>query len=177
MKKIEIKTALHSGICKIDGGGETHTHYFWPLGPRNLIKAMEKLLEHSRSMTRGYGDVGHSGSWIEVAGVNMTREDIDDFNYDTDPSNFDPEGSVSADGKTKWCRRYIDSILDGSLITKREASADFLKKMTNAYNVGLDAGRKNQPLPTGYSGMYAVELERGYRNGQLDRDTLEVTRG
>ena len=74
------------------------------------MKAIETLNEHSESMTRGYGNVGHCGSWIEVNGIEMDYFDIEEYRYQTDPSNYDPYDCIKATSKTEWCRQYIESV-------------------------------------------------------------------
>lgn len=107
--QITIRTRIHESIYKGQGGGQTHTYFSWVLGPRNLMKAIEMLPEHSRDMTNGYGNVGHCGSWIEVAGVRMTEDDVSTYEWETDQTNFDQ--FTKAVTKTEWCRRFIANAL------------------------------------------------------------------
>lgn len=166
-KQIVIKTALHSGIYKSDGGGETRIHYRWTIGPHNLMTAMETLTEHSDSMTRGYGNVGHSGSWIEIASVPMRLEDFHDYDFETDPSNFDDLSQHSAVSKTEWCRKFIASVRDGSLAAERKRIAEFFTAMQNAYDAGSGAAYNGTPRPKYDDYMLDIESERGY-NSELD---------
>lgn len=66
---ITIRTRLHDGIYRSSGGGEVTTRYTWATGPLNLMRALKTLPDHRHRMVQGYGNVGHSASWIEVEGV------------------------------------------------------------------------------------------------------------
>ena len=70
-RKITICTALDKGIYASSGGGRTRTHYTFNAGPRNLLKAFALLSEHRHDMTQGYGNIGHSGSWLEIDGIRI----------------------------------------------------------------------------------------------------------
>jgi len=169
--RIEIKTALHEGIYKSDGGGQTRVHYSWAVGPRNLMRALEALPEHSESMTTSYGNHGHSGSWIEIAGVRIGHDGFTDYEFDTDPSNFYDSSHTNAISKTVWCKRFIVSVLDGSLVLQRRDFQKYQEADQTAYYAGLSAGRRGEALPTSLSG-HEYELKRGFHNGQLDRAEL-----
>jgi excisionase family DNA binding protein len=164
VEKIEIRTRFAEGIASV--GGTTVTYFTWTIGPRNLMKAIETLPDHSRSMTDGYGNVGHAGSWITVAGVEMTADDIREFEHETESHELE---SLSAQtSKTEWCKNFIASVLDGSLVEQRREDAEWRKANDAAYDAGLDAGRDGKPKPAGHNG-HEYELERGYRDGCQDR--------
>lgn len=74
---ITIKTHLDSGIYKSCGGGETRSHYEFSTGPRNLLKAINTLYEHRKSMERGYGNIGCGSSWLEIDGKIIHRYDLE----------------------------------------------------------------------------------------------------
>jgi len=165
-QEIKIKTQLDEGIYKSDGGGQARTHYSWNIGPRNLMSAIEMLSEHSESMTRGYGNVGHCGSWLEIAGIEMSTTDIADYNYDTDVENFDSDtiSHSSYISKTKWCQRFISSVLDGSLLSDR---ADFNNQMAHNNEkeaAGFAAGCDGLPIPEKYKGDYFFETGHCHGN-------------
>ncbi len=104
---IEIKTKLAEGIYKSSGGGATTSHYDWATGPRNLIKAIAVLADHSADMTQGYGNIGHVASWVEVDGVPLDGDDIWYMEADTDPSIASHPIS-----RTQWAKDIIASIRD-----------------------------------------------------------------
>jgi hypothetical protein len=113
---ITIKTSLNSAIYKSEGGGETCTHYEWTTGPRNLLKAIETLAKHSASMERGYGNVGHMGSWIEIDGTRIGAFDIqyvardEREMYTKEDLRFSPGLAVS---RTQKARELIDLVASG----------------------------------------------------------------
>jgi hypothetical protein len=74
------------------------------------MNAIDELGPHSRSMTDGYGNVGHCGSWIEINGVEISENDLHEYRVETDPSNFVDCSCIHAVSKTEWCRNYIKSI-------------------------------------------------------------------
>lgn len=160
-QEITIKTALHPGIAPQTADSKITTYYSWNIGPRNLMAAMEKLGEHGSSMERGYGNVGHCGSWIEIAGVSMFHEDFSDYEFETNPVHFH-DSYRSAISKTEWCKRFIASVLDGSLVAERKRNAEFLQSQTNAYNAGADAAYNGQPRTKYNDCMLDLESERGY---------------
>lgn len=69
---ITIKTRLHEGIYKSEGGGQTRVVRECSTGPRNLLKAIAELHEIRASNRRGYGNVGCGRSWLEIDGVALT---------------------------------------------------------------------------------------------------------
>ncbi len=165
--QIEIKTALNDGIYKSDGGGETRTHHNWNVGPRNLMNAIEMLHDHSASMTRGYGNVGHGGSWIVICGVKMNADDIADYEHTTDRDRYGPDDYIQPISRTKWCRDFIESVLDGSLIQGRKDFQKISDEGQYAYHMGLKDGRENNPKSAAMSeGIYTgYEYDLGYSCG------------
>lgn len=110
---IAIKTYLHAGIYKSCGGGETTTHYEWATtGPRNLLAAIARLYEHSASMTRNYGNIGHAGSWIEIDGVKIHEFDLVDVLQD-DKEIAKECGVDRYKTRTQKARELIDEIRAG----------------------------------------------------------------
>ena len=105
---ITIKTKLDDALS--DRG--TYTIFEVGTGPRNLMKAIKRLPDHANEMTIAYGNHGHNGSWIEVNGIVFDDEDFEDYKFSTDPSNFDPYGSVHAISRTEWCMRFIKAIVE-----------------------------------------------------------------
>ena len=169
MGKIEIKTHLHDGIYKSSGGGKTTVHYTWNIGPRNLLTAIKTLSGHSKSMTQGYGNVGHCGSWIEVAGVELTSEDIMDLRMETDPMLDQESTYLSAITPTEWAKRFIASVLDGSLIKTRIVNKNHINAMLGAYDEGLSAGRAQESTAPKFDDyLLEYEAKRGYRDGLQD---------
>lgn len=75
---ITIKTRLHEGIYKSDGGGEVRIKYEFATGPRNLLKAIKTLHEHRGTMARGFGNIGCGVSWLEIDGQQIEGVDLDD---------------------------------------------------------------------------------------------------
>lgn len=126
---ITIKTRLHDGIYKSSGGGETRTHYEWTTGPRNLLKAIDTLHEHRASMERGYGNIGHQGSWIEVDGVPVRLEDIQDMHQETSREYRDPDSRLPQKSRTQWAREFIASVKDGSLVANRREVDAYINQM------------------------------------------------
>jgi hypothetical protein len=172
--QIVIKTALDEGICKSSGGGQTRIHYSWGLGPRNLMTAMETLSEHYASMERGYGNVGHCGSWIEIAGVKIWNEDFSDCEFNTDGSNF-RDCHSSAISKTQWCSQFIASVLDGSLQKQRQRNAKYFDQEREASEAGFNAGISGEPMPDGFAD-HRYQLENAYHDGiqaEADRNHEE----
>ena len=125
---IEIKTRLHEGIYKSSGGGKTTVHYTWTTGPRNLMAAIETLREHSADMTQGYGNVGHSGSWIEVDGIVMRHDDLSQYEYETDPSQYSESDYSHAITRTEWCKQFIAKCKDRSIIEERRRTDEYVKE-------------------------------------------------
>jgi len=161
---IKIKTALDSGIYKSDGGGEIRTHYTWNTGPRNLLCAIKTLTKHSDSMTRSYGNVGHSGSWIEIDGIRIRSDEIEEMAYETDPDNYKDFYHLSAKTRTQWCKNLIASVQNGSLVEDRinaEAAYDeYETARNNAYYEGVN-GKKFTGDQFNFS---------DYRDGQRARE-------
>ena len=88
-RKIEIRTALDKGIYASSGGGRTLTHYIFTAGPRNLLKALKLLAVHKRDMTAGYGNIGHSGSWIEIDGIRLDASQVEsEISYAAEPHSY-----------------------------------------------------------------------------------------
>ena len=87
---ITIKTQLHSGISESSGGGETRTHYEYNTGPRNLLIAIEQLVEHRSDMVFSYGNVGCGGSWLEIDGQPVCLDDLEEVFRDD--AKFYPRG-------------------------------------------------------------------------------------
>lgn len=170
MKKILIKTRFAEGIAAV--GGTTVSYYTWNIGPINLHRAIKMLPTHSREMELAYGNHGHAGSWIEVAGVRMSQSDISDFWFSTDHTNF-TDSPLSAISKTEWCSQFIASVLDGSLIENRRQFAEYDKLEAAAYEAGLAAGREGKPMPEGFSG-HEYELERGHTDGCQERREMAI---
>lgn len=138
--RITIKTRLDEGIYESCGGGQVLTHYKWNIGPRNLIKAFKALREHSRLMTQSYGNIGHSGSWIEVNGTRVSGLDESEFQICDDGNcTYKPVT------KTEWAKRYIQKVLDGTLKKEREDFARFQDKKESAEQIGFDDGVKGNP--------------------------------
>ncbi len=73
------------------------------------IRERPKISEEN---TQGYGDIGHCGTWIEVDGVEMTSDDLNDFEHETDPSNFRSYSHISEITKTQWAKKFISEIND-----------------------------------------------------------------
>lgn len=73
MKKIVIKTHLHSGIS---GGGESRVVAEWNHGPLNLLKASKDLDERIASNKRSYGSIGCGRSWIEIDGTAINDDEL-----------------------------------------------------------------------------------------------------
>lgn len=87
---IEIKTLLHDEIYHSQGGGQVKTHYTWENGPRNLMKAVGVLSDHSQHMTDCYGNVGHVRSWIEINGREIDPFDLDSLR-ESDRVRYGPD--------------------------------------------------------------------------------------
>ena len=62
--KIQIKTRLHDGIYRSQGGGQTRVVAEWNYGPRNLVKALRFLWRERRDNARYYGNIGCGHSWL-----------------------------------------------------------------------------------------------------------------
>lgn len=75
---ITIKTRLHDGIYKSDGGGEVRIKYKFATGPRNLLKAIKTLHEHRTNMVLGFGNIGCGVSWLEIDGQRIDWVDLED---------------------------------------------------------------------------------------------------
>lgn len=67
MTTIQIKTRLHSGIYKSNGGGETRVVQEYTYGPRNLVKAYRALLHIREENKRNYGNIGCGHSWMATS--------------------------------------------------------------------------------------------------------------
>lgn len=76
--KITIKTRLHEGIYKSDGGGETRAVAEWNLGPKNLLAANRELTEIMAANKRSYGSVGAGRSWLEIDGTAINDDELQD---------------------------------------------------------------------------------------------------
>lgn len=79
---ITIKTHLHEGIYKSEGGGQTRVVAEYSTGPRNLIRAIAELSEIRASNRRGYGNIGCGRSWLEIDGVALTHWHEEEMNAD-----------------------------------------------------------------------------------------------
>lgn len=119
--QIQIITVLDEGI---NGGGEEQVEYTWKLGPRNLMKAIERFPKHLQDMVNCYGNIGCGYSWISVHDVKMDGFDLSDYENETDPLRYQSNDLLPIN-KTTWCKQYIASVLDGSLQKKR----DYLEKI------------------------------------------------
>jgi hypothetical protein len=108
---IKIISVIHESIN--DGGVYVEREY--TTGPRNLMLAIDEIDEISRNNTRGYGNVGHCITYIEVDGVKLHEDDRDDYIYSTDSSNFDQWVHLSAVSRTEWCRRWIADARSGQI--------------------------------------------------------------
>lgn len=110
---ITIKTKLASGIYKSDGGGEVRTHYEFSTGPRNLMKAIETLYEHRKSMERGYGNIGCGHSWLEIDGVEIRTFDLDDVMRDDAEACGERRPSAFIKTRTEKARGLIETVKAG----------------------------------------------------------------
>lgn len=118
---ITIKTKLASGIYKSEGGGEVRTRYEFTTGPRNLMKAIETLYEHRKSMERSYGNIGCGRSWLEIEGVEIRTFDLDDVMRDDAEAYGEMRQSGFIKTKTEKARGLIETVKAGSYdITKYE---------------------------------------------------------
>lgn len=115
---ITIKTRLDSGIYKSSGGGETCTHYEFATGPRNLLKAIVTLGEHSKDMERGYGNIGCGRSWLEIDGQAIHRYDLEDvMRDDVEAYGHDaPAGLIKS--RTQKARELLAEVMAGYNINK-----------------------------------------------------------
>jgi len=125
-KTIQIKTSFHYGIASI--GGKTLTYYTYKIGPRNLMRAITDLHEHSESMEHGYGNVGHQGSWIEIAGVRILPDDLAQYEFETDPSNYRDDYHMRATSKTVWLQDLIERCLDGRIVKERKELSEYMRR-------------------------------------------------
>lgn len=114
---ITIKTHLNSGIHKSDGGGETRTHYEFSTGPRNLLKAIETLHDHRKSMERGYGNIGCGRSWLEIDGQAIHFYDLDDVMRD-DAEAYGDISSGLIKSRTQKARELLAEAKAGYNINK-----------------------------------------------------------
>ena len=69
---ILIKTKIHESC----NGHGVHTYFRFATGPRNLLKACRIKYRHSKEMTKGYGNIGHCGTWIEIDGIEILHKDL-----------------------------------------------------------------------------------------------------
>lgn len=157
-QQIKIKTTIHESCS----GSGTRVCLYWNVGPRNLMAALAALPEHRQSMTDSYGNVGHCGSWIEVSGVEMLSSEINDYEFDTDKTNFTGDYNCSETSKTQWCRNYIGRLLSGELERDRAENIKFHQAMAAAYNAGESAAQENNKPPVYDDFMLEVEAERGF---------------
>ena len=67
MTKIRIKTRLHEGIYRSQGGGQTVLVQEYGYGPRNLVRAYRELLRIRADNRRNYGNIGCGASWLETS--------------------------------------------------------------------------------------------------------------
>jgi hypothetical protein len=74
---IEIKTMLHEGITF---GGKTFTEVEYSTGPRNLLKAVERLRRIREENIRAYGNLGCGCTWIEIDGVKLESSRFAEIN-------------------------------------------------------------------------------------------------
>lgn len=115
---ITIKTHLNSGIYKSEGGSETRTHHEFTTGPRNLLKAIETLYEHRKSMVRSYGNIGCGRSWLEIDGQvihlydleDVVRDDAEAYGHDA------PAGLIKS--STQKARELLAEVAAGYNINK-----------------------------------------------------------
>jgi len=160
---IIIKTRIHESCS----GSGVFTYFNKDIGPRNLMAAISELPTHRKSMGDGYGNVGHCGSWIEIGGVVMEDTDISDYNFTTDPSNFQDSGHAIS--KTSWCKKFIDSCLSGEITKNRREDAKWQKSIAAAKTAGEDAAHNGFSTPPKYdNSMLAVICEEAFT------DTLEM---
>lgn len=109
---IQIKTSLHESIYRSHGGGETRIHYDFATGPRNLLKAIRILHEHSKAMTEGFGNIGHQGSRIEIDGTAIRWYDMQDV-IESGCEGYSDSGGAS---RTEKAKELIAAVRDGSLV-------------------------------------------------------------
>ena len=111
---IIIKTRLNAGIYKSCGGGETRVHHEWATGPRNLIKAIQKLEEHRKEMRDGYGNIGCGSSWMEIDGVEVDQFDLDEV-YRDDADMWTPaeirQGYAQITPRTTKAKELIERLV------------------------------------------------------------------
>lgn len=110
---ITIKTKLSAGIYKSEGGGEVRTRYEFTTGPRNLMKAIETLYEHRKSMERSYGNIGCGRSWLEIDGVEVRAFDLDDVMRDDAEAYGERRPSAYIKTKTEKARGLIETVKAG----------------------------------------------------------------
>lgn len=102
--KITIVTCLDERVA---GGREATIRHTWPIGPRNMIKAIDHLPQHRIEMEQSYGNVGCGSSWIEIAGIRFTNYDAMSYAFDTEEPHSEYIKRIS---KTEWCRNFIEKI-------------------------------------------------------------------
>ncbi len=149
---IKIKTALHDGIYKSSGGGQTTTAYSYNVGPLNLLRAVKQLHEHYQSMERSYGSVGHQGSWIEINGLSINHDEL-------------PETLSDA-------KQLIADVESGELVKSRKNFADYMEHLDHIGHVAFQAGANGEPMPHDFDeyGVTPYEVESGYRAGRMHYD-------
>jgi hypothetical protein len=117
---ITIKTRLNSGIYKSEGGGETRVHYEFATGPRNLLKAIETLYSHRKSMERSYGDIGCGRSWLEIDGQEVRPYDLEEVVRD-DAEAYGREASAGLiKSRTQKARDLLAEVAAGNKTNKTE---------------------------------------------------------
>ena len=156
---IIIKTRLHSSLS--DAG--VHVERTYAMGPRNLMLAIEDRKTISRENEQGYGNAGHCGTWIEVAGVEMLEMDLRDYEHNTDPTE------AGAASKTDWCRRFVADATSGAIQSVRKQMAESEQRNRKLYESGLSDGRGGKPKSSD-----EYEYCRGYHDGKLDAAELEA---
>ena len=115
MENITMKTRLHDGIYKSEGGGEIQIIKQWKLGPRNLITAIEIMDKTHHQNRLSYGDIGSGSTWLEINGRKITFYELENYMDETDTDRYPSNYYRKPTNKTEWCKKYIMAVLSGEL--------------------------------------------------------------
>lgn len=161
---ITIKSRIHESCT----GRGVHTQATYNTNPRNLMRAIDAVGEIRGDMTRGWGNIGHCGTWIEIDGVALNWMDENELSresneeaareYRRNPYSSKPET------RTEIARSMIDKAQSGELVAERKALEASLDEDARLEQAAYDAGYAGLPMPDIHAGTMA-RIEAEYHAG------------